>query len=72
MGSRYARFLFSREHKTARECPKCGKLSVGDPSVSWEMRCGGCGAVFCYEHGGAHEGRSCAEYVESTADGELA
>eukprot|EP00752_Nemacystus_decipiens_P005154 g4677.t1 len=65
---KYARFLFFRKHKTARECPKCGKLSVGNPSVSWEMRCGGCGAVFCYEHGGAHEGKSCAEYLESTAD----
>eukprot|EP00903_Cladosiphon_okamuranus_P015207 g14055.t1 len=65
---KYARFLFFREHKTARECPKCGKLSVGDPSVSLEIRCSGCGVVFCYEHGGAHEGRSCAEYVESIAD----
>ncbi|CAM9216983.1 unnamed protein product [Ectocarpus fasciculatus] len=32
------------------------------------MRCGECGHVFCYEHGGAHEGRTCAEYVEATAD----
>lgn len=66
---RYDRFLFFREHKTARECPQCGELSVGDPAATWEMRCGGCGCVFCYEHGGAHRGRTCTEYVESTADG---
>ncbi|CAM9190792.1 unnamed protein product [Ectocarpus sp. 6 AP-2014] len=65
---KYARFLFSREHKTARECPRCANLSVGDPSVSLEMRCGECGYVFCYEHGGAHQGKTCAEYVEATAD----
>ncbi|CAN0514518.1 unnamed protein product, partial [Ectocarpus sp. 8 AP-2014] len=65
---RYARFLFSREHKTARECPRCANLSVGDPSVSLEVRCGECGYVFCYEHGGAHQGKTCAEYVEATAD----
>ncbi|CAN0479545.1 unnamed protein product, partial [Hapterophycus canaliculatus] len=64
--NRYSRFLFCREHKTARECPTCSKLSIGDPSASLEMRCGGCGAVFCYEHGGAHEGKTCAEYIEST------
>ncbi len=67
--SRYKRFLFSRENKTARECPQCGELSVGDPAATWEMRCGACGCAFCYEHGGAHMGRTCAEYVESTADG---
>ncbi|CAM9247300.1 unnamed protein product [Ectocarpus sp. 13 AM-2016] len=65
---KYARFLFSREHKAARECPRCTKLSVGNPTVSLEMRCGECGCVFCYEHGGAHQGKPCAEYVEATAD----
>ncbi|CAB1120690.1 unnamed protein product [Ectocarpus sp. CCAP 1310/34] len=65
---KYARFLFSREHKAARECPRCANLSVGDPSASLEMRCGACGCVFCYEHGGAHQGKTCAEYVDATAD----
>lgn len=37
--------------------------------MSLEMRCGECGCVFCYEHGGAHQGKTCAEYVEATADG---
>lgn len=34
------------------------------------MKCIDCGAEFCYYHGGAHEGRTCAEYIESTAEGE--
>ena len=36
------------------------------------MRCGGCGAEYCYFHGGAHEGKTCADHIESTADGEKA
>ncbi|CAM9830360.1 unnamed protein product, partial [Scytosiphon promiscuus] len=67
INQKYDRFLFAREHETARECPRCSKLSVGDPAASSEMRCDWCGAVFCYEHGGAHEGKSCREYIESTA-----
>ncbi|CAM9767455.1 unnamed protein product, partial [Laminaria digitata] len=64
---KYARFLFCREHKTARECPRCSKLQVGDP-LKVEMCCTSCRTVFCYDHGGAHEGKSCAEYSETTAD----
>ncbi|CAM9938836.1 unnamed protein product, partial [Sphacelaria rigidula] len=64
---RYRRFLFCRENKTARECPRCSYLQRGDPAVP-EMRCRRCGKIYCYEHGGAHEGMTCSEYVESTAD----
>lgn len=68
--TRYKRFLFCRENEHARECSQCGHLQIGDPDRP-EMRCDSCGATFCYEHGGAHEGRSCAEHEAATAEGEL-
>lgn len=65
---RYARFLFCREHKTARECPECNNLQVGDPSKP-EMQCSGCHTKFCYNHGGAHPEKSCADYTASISAG---
>lgn len=41
---------------------------MGDPLVK-EMQCPNCLSNFCYDHGGAHEGKTCAEHVEANADG---
>ena len=31
------------------------------------MVCGHCGYIYCYKHGAAHSGKSCAEYEQSIA-----
>jgi hypothetical protein len=43
-----------------QECPKCDELIAGDPSLP-DMTCASCQTAFCFHHGLAHAGRSCAK-----------
>ncbi|CAM9230041.1 unnamed protein product [Discosporangium mesarthrocarpum] len=64
---KYHRFKFSRENEHARECPRCECQQVGDPLLP-QMVCQSCGTTYCYTHGGAHQGKSCAEHERATAE----
>ena len=52
----------------ARRCPSCNllQLSKHDQHRKPEMTCTRCAAQFCYHHGDAHPGQSCAEFTRTT------
>lgn len=62
--SKYDRFLYSRENPNARECPKCDYQQIGDMDSPDHpvIICIDCKYQYCYEHGGAHENKTCSEY----------
>lgn len=60
----YRRFVLLKGPRGHRmvDCPKCKKLAE---SSGWSSRvkCGNCGHNFCKDHGDAHEGKSCVQFV---------
>jgi len=52
-------------------CPTCGAPNSGLPGAP-AMVCTGCGGAFCFSHGAAHAGRSCAEFDAAHAAEEKA
>jgi hypothetical protein len=69
--ARYERALALAASPNAVECPRkeCGAVQEGSAARP-AMRCASCGADFCFSHGGAHPGRSCAEFDRLHADEE--
>ncbi len=57
----------------AVECPNkaCGLVQKGSPARP-AMVCAGCGAAFCFSHGGAHPGATCAAFDRAHAAEEKA
>jgi len=68
---KFRRFREMRQDPTVRECPSCSSLcrpALDDAgNIIAEMRCGDCGASFCYYHSNAHVGRPCSEYRREIA-----
>jgi hypothetical protein len=60
---KFERFRCSLDNPNLRECPKCSNSQPGDPKKV-EMVCENqdCKTAFCFEHGGAHPGKTCGEY----------
>eukprot|EP00947_MAST-08B_sp_MAST-8B-sp1_P003901 g3901.t1 len=62
--TKYQRFVRMKNDPHTRDCPKCGHMQAGDPDPKRRrMVCEKCTYVYCYEHGGAHEGTTCKVYV---------
>ena len=68
---RYIRLREMRSDQNARECPKCGKIQIGDPSHP-AMVCAdtNCQVVFCFFHSDAHPDETCEEYRRRTIKNE--
>ena len=67
----YSRLLEIKTNPNARECPTCSHFSTSGSEENPEMKCEGCGTVFCYLHNNAHPEISCQEYVRRTAKTDL-
>ena len=67
----YSRLLEIKTNPNARECPTCSQFSTSGSEENPEMKCEGCGTVFCYLHNNAHPEISCQEYVRRTAKTDL-
>ena len=70
-----ARFR-AQQDKNFRECPQCNAPNTQGVGP-WMLRgkkltCGQCAHVFCFTHGDAHPGRSCAAYEKAQRQSELA
>ena len=53
---KYLKFKFTKENKTARECPFCNSLEVAiNFETSPQIECSNCQASFCYFHSNAHD-----------------
>lgn len=67
LSRRYALLHALASDACMRECPACGALQRGDAAAP-AMRCGDCGARFCFEHASAHaHDVPCSEYAAATA-----
>lgn len=64
---RYLRFKFFRDNRHGRECPNCEHLQIGKEKQN-QMICAKCSCEYCFLHGGAHNGKTCAEYEDSIAE----
>ena len=63
--SKFERFskLRGNEGHLFRDCPKCSFMNKGHRFMSPQVHCenpNGCGHVFCFHHGDAHPGQTCA------------
>eukprot|EP00922_Rhytidocystis_sp_ex-Travisia-forbesii_P005510 GHVS01008027.1.p1 GENE.GHVS01008027.1~~GHVS01008027.1.p1 ORF type:complete len:735 (+),score=207.66 GHVS01008027.1:439-2643(+) len=68
--SRYSSLKFMRDNPSASSCPRCQHMQTNTTTtnkrrVTGPVRCVLCGHVYCYEHGDAHHGITCAEFVRS-------
>ena len=46
-----------------RDCPRCDHMNKGHRFMSPRVHCEGCGHDFCFHHGDAHPGQTCARYA---------
>lgn len=67
---KYRKYIYSKENKTARDCPRCNHVQLGTPEVTPVMICTECGLKYCYFHANAHDFNqfpTCEEYEASIA-----
>eukprot|EP00051_Salpingoeca_urceolata_P008403 m.105687 g.105687 ORF g.105687 m.105687 type:complete len:505 (+) comp15734_c0_seq1:58-1572(+) len=68
---RYRRLALLRSDKRLCECPTCGAFQRGNPEQSSVMVCSECEVEYCFFHGLAHKGSTCAEFTERTAKDDI-
>lgn len=69
--AQYKTFRFYNEHDRGRLCPYCNHPQVCKGADDPMETCTKCSKLFCFTHGNAHEGKSCADYDRREAHNQL-
>ena len=71
---RLSRYRAEAADPLAVACPHCGVVQISQGATAPSMVCSACSAPFCFTHGNAHTGSSCAafESAAATTEGESA